>query len=143
MTVYVDDMRARNGRIGAQLAAILKGISGPLPARQIRLAALLALEPSLLLPFLDEHDADRWRRLIGPDIDLPPSPAFVAGADPAWGDAVRYLRAGGHLVEDIQAGTWAPGPGLDRFVTDGWPDDRARMVLGVLATLCDGIGERL
>lgn len=119
---------------GVQLAAILKAMAGPLPTRQVRLAALLTLEPRLLLPYLDDDEAATWRRLIGTEADpLPPStPTFVARVDAAWGTAVRNLRTNGHLVEDIQAGTWAPAAGLDRFATDGWPDGRARMVLQVL-----------
>ena len=73
----------------------------------------------------------RW---IGREADsLPPgTSSFIVRADAAWGAAVRNLRTNGHLVEDIQAGTWTPGAGLDRFATDGWPDGRARMVLQVL-----------
>jgi hypothetical protein len=127
-------MQDQRAETGAQLAAILKAMECPLPARQVRLAALLALEPRLLLPYLDEDEAANWRRLIGTEADpLPPStPTFVARADAAWGAAVRNLRTNDHLIEDIQAGTWAPGAGLDRFVTEGWPDGRARMVLQAL-----------
>src|SRR5690606_5844424 len=107
----VQDPRAETG---AQLAAILKAMKGPLPARQVRLAALLALEPRLLLAYLDEEAAANWRRLIGSEADpLPPgTPSFIARADAAWGAAVRNLRTNGHLIEDTQAGTWAPGAGL-------------------------------
>jgi len=127
-------MQDPRAETGAQLAAILKAMKGPLPARQVRLAALLALEPHLLLPYLDDEEAATWRRLIGSEADPLPlgTPRFIARADAAWGAAVRNLRTNGHLVEDIQAGTWAPGAGLDRFATDGWPDGRARMVLQVL-----------
>lgn len=119
---------------GAQLAAVLKAMGSPLPARQVRLAALLALEPRLLLPYLDDEEAATWRRLIGSEADplQPGTPSFIARADAAWGAAVRYLRTNGHLVEEIQMGTWAPGIGVERFVTEGWPDGRASMVLRVL-----------
>ncbi|MFZ5615264.1 MAG: Eco57I restriction-modification methylase domain-containing protein [Pseudomonadota bacterium] len=127
-------MQDPRAETGAQLAAILKAMKGPLPARQVRLAVLLALEPRLLLPYLDEEEAENWRRLIGPEAyPLPPGTlSFIARADAAWGAAVRHLRANGHLVEDLQASTWAPGAGLDRFATAGWPDGRAKMVLRAL-----------
>lgn len=119
---------------GVQLVAILKAMTGPLPARQVRLAALLALEPRLLLPYLDDEEAASWRRLIGSEADPLPqgASALVARNDQAWGAAVRNLRANGHLIEDIQADTWAPGDSLDRFPTSGWPEGRASIVLNVL-----------
>jgi hypothetical protein len=132
--VWARPMVDPRAETGTQLAAILKAMEHALPARQVRLAALLALEPRLLLPYLDDEQAATWRRLIGAEADPLPlgTPSFIARADAAWGAAVRNLRTNGHLVEDIQAGTWAPGAGLDRFATDGWPDGRARMVLQVL-----------
>jgi hypothetical protein len=45
---------------------------------------------------------------------------------------VRNLRTNSHLIEDLRAGTWAPGNNLDVFVTGGWPDGRAEIVLNVL-----------
>ncbi|MFZ5676727.1 MAG: Eco57I restriction-modification methylase domain-containing protein [Pseudomonadota bacterium] len=127
----LQDQRAETG---ALLAALLKAMNHTLPARQVRLAAALALEPRLLLPHLGEHEEATWRRLVGSEVDpLPDSVAqFVARTDQAWGDAIRNLRGNGHLIEDSQAGTWASGTGLDAFNTAGWPDGRARMVLDVL-----------
>jgi len=127
-------MQDQRAETGAQLAAILKAMEGPLPAREVRLAVLLALEPRLLLPYLDEEETANWRRLIGAEADpLPPgTSSFIARVDAAWGAAVRNLRANGHLVEDREAKTWAPGRELDRFATSGWPDGRARMVMAVL-----------
>jgi hypothetical protein len=125
------DQRAETG---ALLAALLKAMDGALPARQIRLAAALALEPRLLLPHLGGQEGATWRRLVGSEVDPLPSGVtpFVARTDQAWGAAVRNLRGNGYLVEDNRAGTWASGPGLDAFNTAGWPDGRARMVLDAL-----------
>ena len=53
-------------------------------------------------------------------------------ADHAWGQAVRHLRGNGHLIEDLDSGTWAPGPGLDAIHTEGWPDGRVGMVMRAL-----------
>lgn len=127
-------MQDARSETGAQLAAILKAMSRPFPARQVRLAALMALEPRLLLPYLNDEEAAIWRRLIGAEADPLPQDTltFAARNDQAWGAAVRNLRTNDYLVEDIQGGTWAPGAGLNRFVTEGWPDSRARIVLDVL-----------
>lgn len=131
---WMRPMADQRAETGVQLAAILKAMDGPLQARQVRLAALLALEPRLLLPYLNDEEAANWRRLVGAEVDPLPqgASAFIARNDQAWGAAVRNLRANGHLIEDIQAGTWAPGDNLDRFPTSGWPDGRAGMVLDVL-----------
>ncbi|MET0063029.1 MAG: N-6 DNA methylase [Candidatus Thiodiazotropha endolucinida] len=125
------DQRAETG---VQLAAILKVMTDPLQARMVRLAVLLALEPRLLLPNLNDEEEATWRRLIGPEAAPLPqgTSTFITRSDQAWGAAVRNLRTNGQLIEDLQAGTWAPGDDLDRFPTDGWPDGRARMVLDVL-----------
>lgn len=127
----MQDLRAE---IGVQLAAILKVMSEPLPPRQVRLAALLAFQPRFLLPHLNNVETDMWRRLIGDEANsLPQGTAtFVARSDQAWGAAVRNLRTNGYLIDDIQTDTWAPGAGLERVVTEGWPDGRARMVIDVL-----------
>ena len=119
---------------GAQLAALLKAMDGPLPKRQVILAAVLSLEPNLLLPYLDAQEADNWRKGIGHEADpLPRGIAqFIARTDPAWGAAVRNLRTNSHLIEDLRAGTWAPGNNLHVFATGGWPDGRAGIVLNVL-----------
>lgn len=127
----MQDYRAETG---VQLAAMLKAMDGPLPKRQVVLAAILALEPNLLLPYLDEQEAEKWRRNIGREADpLPTGVAqFIARTDPDWGAAVRNLRTNGYLIEDLQARTWAPGANLAVFATAGWPDGRARVVLNVL-----------
>lgn len=119
---------------GALLTAILKAMGGARPIRDVRLAAVLALEPRLLVPHLNTEEATNWRRLIGNEADPLPGGVtqFVASTDQAWGSAVINLRGNGRLVEDVSASTWAPGAGLDAIITTGWPDGRAQMVLGVL-----------
>ena len=128
-------MPASQGDTGAMLAALLKSMDGALSARQVRLAAVLALEPRLLVPHLDTDEAASWRRLVGGEATPLPSGVtqFVARTNQAWGAAVINLRGNGQLVEDVSAGTWAPGAGLDAIVTTGWPDGRAQMVLGILS----------
>ncbi len=119
---------------GAALAAVLKAFAGMTPARKVRLAVILSLEPRLLTPSLEADEAAVWLRLIGEDAEpLPTSVAsLVPKADVAWGAVIRQLRGTGRLIEDLQANTWAPGPGIDKIETSGWPDGRARMVVAVL-----------
>jgi hypothetical protein len=127
-------MPAGAGDVGAMLAAILKTIAGPMPARQVRLAATFGLEPRLLLPHLDPHQAAEWQRLIGAEAAPLTSNAasFAPRADRTWGSAVTAHRGNGRLVENLAAGTWAPGSGLDAIDTTGWPDGRAGMLMRVL-----------
>jgi hypothetical protein len=117
------------------IAAVLKAIGKPRPSREVRLAAMLVLEPDLLLPSLDSAQAATWRRLIGDELRALPSNVsrLVPPADRAWGGAVRHLRGTGLLAADLAAKTWAPGPGLGSMQTEGWPDGRARFVLAVLS----------
>lgn len=125
----------QQGDAGAALAAILKAIDGPRSAREIRLAAALALEPRLAVPLLPAPTASQWRRLVGAEADPLPSnvTGFVARTNAAWGTAVRNLRGNGRLIEDPTTGTWAPGTGLEAIDTTGWPDGRAGFVLHALS----------
>lgn len=134
-SAWARPMRDQRAETGVLLVAILKAMNNsPLSARQVRLAALFALEPRLLLPYLNEAEAATWRRLVGTEADAlaQNTLSFAVRSDQAWGAAVRNLRANGQLVDDIRSGTWAPGDNLDKFPTAGWPDGRASMVLGVL-----------
>ncbi|NTH81484.1 N-6 DNA methylase [Agrobacterium rhizogenes] len=125
------------GDAGAMLAAILKATTGPLPARQVRLVAILGLEPRLLLPHLDASQAVEWQRLIGAEAAplTGNATSFAPRVDRNWGAAVIAHRGNGRLVENLTVGTWAPGPGLDLIDTAGWPDGRAGLVMGVLAQI--------
>ncbi len=127
-------MPAGAGDAGAMLAAILKAMTGPMPARQVRLAATFGLEPRLLLPHLDPDQAVEWQRLIGGEAAplTGNAASFAPRVDRAWGSAVVAHRGNGRLVEDAATGTWAPGPGLDAIDTAGWPDGRAGMLMRVL-----------
>lgn len=117
----------------AILAAVLKAFGAPAPAREVRLAALLAMKPRLLTPSLTASEASLWRRLIGAEAE--PLAAGVTQLQPpdhAWGSAVRELRGRGRLVENLAIQTWAPGQGLDAIFTEGWPDGRVGMILNLL-----------
>jgi hypothetical protein len=124
----------QRGETGAMVVAVLKAIKGPLPAGKVRLAAIVALEPRLLHPYLDTSQSAEWKRLVGEEAEPLPSGTaqFVPPTDQHWGAVVRSLRASGALIEDSRAGTWAPGSGLDQMGTEGWPEGRARFVLEAL-----------
>lgn len=117
----------------AVLAALLKTISGPIPARDIRLAVLFAMRPRLLSPMLTADEDAQWCRVVGRDADtLPTGVTSLQPPDHAWGKAVGDMRARGRLVEDLATDTWAAGTALDRISTEGWPEGRAAVVLEVL-----------
>ena len=97
----------------------------------------MILEPHLLSSLLSAAQAREWRRLVGQEAE-PRSGnvvGFAARTNQGWGVAVSNHRGNGRLIEDLSAGTWAPGPGLDAFDTAGWPDGRAWFVLEALRQL--------
>lgn len=141
-TIFPDGALARPaqpqpGDIGAALAAILKTMVGAMPIRNVRLAAVLILEPRLLVSLLTEDQASEWRRRVGAEADPLPSnvAAFATRNNTAWGIAVQNQRANGRLIEDLSNRTWAPGAGLEAVYTAGWPDGRASFVLEALRSI--------
>lgn len=134
---WAHSIQSQGGDLGATLAAILKSIGGPRPIRDVRLAAALVLEPRLLVPLLSNRQASEWRRLIGPDADplVGNVRGFATRNNAAWGATVRNHRGSGRLIENLQASTWAPGPGLDSIDTTGWPDGRAGFVLEAIRSI--------
>jgi len=81
---------------------------------------------------------ERHRRQIAkartPRYDRPRR-AFATRTNQGWGVSVSNHRGNGRLIENISAGTWAPGSGLEAFDTAGWPDSRAGFVLEALGSL--------
>jgi hypothetical protein len=125
------------GDAGAVLAAILKAVDGPRPTRDIRLAAVLVLEPRLLMPLIEQAKAAEWRRNVGTEAEPLASGVvrLIPRLNEVWGAAVRHLRANGQLIENLAADTWAPGKKLDVIDTSGWPEGRAGFVVTVLGSL--------
>jgi Eco57I restriction-modification methylase/MmeI, target recognition domain len=112
------------------LAAALKIVGAPGAIRDFRIATFLAMEPNVLTPSLTTKEAAEWIRLVGPEATN--TTATVSTARTAWGHAVNQLRGLGRLREDLDAQTWAPGPGLDAVLTAGWPEGRLGMIFDVL-----------
>jgi hypothetical protein len=122
---------------GAALTAVLKAIDEPMPSRTVRLVASMMLEPHLLTSVLPESKAREWRRLVGQEAEPRTDNvlAFATRTNQGWGVSVSNHRGNGRLIENISAGTWAPGSGLEAFDTAGWPNSRAGFVLEVLGSL--------
>lgn len=121
----------------AALAAILKSLGGSTPIRTVRLTAAIMLEPHLLTPLLPPEDQTQWRRLVGQEAELRSGNVvgFAARTTPGWNAAVTNHRGNSRLIEDLAAGTWAPGTGLEAFDTKGWPEGRAGFVIDALRNL--------
>lgn len=122
----------------AQLAALIKALTGPTPIEKVRRAALYALEPRYLTRRLSGVDRATWLRLVGSDAVVASGTniaAFSPAIDAGWRDAVTQLRGMGAIIEDAAADTWAPGARLDEFYTETWPDGRASFVLKALESM--------
>ncbi|MDC0743215.1 Eco57I restriction-modification methylase domain-containing protein [Polyangium mundeleinium] len=122
------------GEIQAAILAVLKAHGAPLDRRLARLAALLCLEPHLLVSQLDKAERDSWARVVGADAKKAAN-ASVDGTTQEWGAALSGLRARGRLTENLQQNTWAIGTSTDAIDTSGWADGRAGFVVNVLRRL--------
>lgn len=119
------------------LAAILKAVNEPTPIRAIRMTAIMMLEPHLFTPLLTGTDRAEWQRLVGQETNpqignLARLPTLTS---PGWNTAITNHRGNGRLIEDLSAGTWLPGTGLEAFDTAGWPDGRASFALRAIHDL--------
>jgi hypothetical protein len=117
------------------LVGLLRQMDNALPMREVRQAALWAIEPHLLVPYLKKPEAAQWQRVIGDEAKIKSgTSAFVPRANAAWGGAVTLLRGNACLIEDLEAGTWAPGTGLNHpdLPMVGWAEGRAGFVLDIL-----------
>jgi hypothetical protein len=119
---------------GLALAAILKTMAKPVPARQVRLAAIFVLEPRLLLPYLTNTEAATWRRLIGNEAEplSAGTSSLVTRTNQHWATAIGFATENGILLEAAQANTWSSGTNIDTIRTPEWASGRAWMVVGVL-----------
>ncbi|VVD31063.1 Eco57I restriction-modification methylase domain-containing protein [Paraburkholderia dioscoreae] len=118
----------------ASLVAVLKTLGRPTPMREVRMIALMCMEPRLMMPLLTAEEGQQWLRLVGAEAQVLPAGVAQLGpqADGAWGRAVIQLRGSAALIEDAVARTWGPGVGLAEFETAGWPDGRAGVAVHML-----------
>jgi hypothetical protein len=88
----------------------------------------------LLTARLAGAERGQWIQSVGNEA-RPASPGvltFGLGGATGWAVALRQLTAQNALVVDTGNNTWAPGPGLANYFTDGWPE-RAGFALDVAA----------
>lgn len=128
------------GHDGQSLHAELRvlPLPGPTPIALVRLATLFALEPRYMTRRLSGPDRETWLRLVGTAAQVPEGrniASFAPRINAKWQSAVTQLRGMGAITEDVSAQTWAPGSRIHDFVTETWPDGRARFVLRVLDSL--------
>jgi hypothetical protein len=122
------------GEIQAAILAVLKANGAPMDRQQARLAALLCLEPHLLMSMLDKSEKAHWVRVIGADAKKKVGTVLNTTAL-EWGAALSGLRGRQRLLEDTQKDTWELGTDTNAIVTSGWPDGRASFVVNVLRRL--------
>ncbi len=129
-----------------QLAAILRASVNDISIQDARLALLVAMEPRMLVPFLNSEQQAEWLRLNGSD--AAPLTNGVTRLQPNtqrhWGEAIRQLRGNGLLLENLQARTWSPGEGLNEFPSQAWAEGRAGFVIAWLnsgITVADVVSE--
>jgi hypothetical protein len=136
LTAVADD--AWDHRIDAAVdvrhifAAIMKKTVGPVSPLDVRLAALFAAKPHLLMHYLSSDQQIQWRRLVGNQADLQANPTvavFSAASPTAFTDAIDQLRAERSIFYDMQARTWDRGAAIYHYAALGWADGRATFVL--------------
>ena len=113
-------------------AAVIKKTVGGVPPTDVKLAALFATKPHLLMQHLTVRQQAEWRRLVGNEVDHVASPAVpvLSRATPeAFGDAIDTLRAERAIRYDMQNRTWDRGAAVYRYAPLGWADGRAAFVL--------------
>lgn len=113
-------------------AAIIKKTIGGVPPANVKLAALFAAKPHLLMRQLTGQQQTEWRRLVGNEVDHVASPSVpvLSRATPeAFGDAIDTLRAERAIRYDMQNRTWDRGAAVYRYAPLGWADSRAAFVL--------------
>lgn len=119
-------------------AAIMKRTVGPVSPLDVRLAALFAAKPHLLMHYLSPDQRIQWRRIVGNQADLQASTSVAAfsGATPtAFTDAIDQLRAERSILYDMQARTWDRGAAIYHYAALGWADGRADFVLHAMRSI--------
>lgn len=119
-------------------AAIMKKTVGPVSPLDVRLTALFAAKPHLLMHYLSSDQQIQWRRLVGNQADLQASPAVAvlsAASPTAFTDAIDQLRAERSILYDMQARTWDRGAAIYHYAALGWADGRAAFVIHAMRSI--------
>lgn len=132
--VWIRPHTMERGEIQAAILAVVKANGAPMPRLEARLAALLCLEPQLLMSLLDKIERAQWARVVGGDAEKAGNVSIDATTQ-HWGAALTGLRGRERLLEDLQQNTWALGIGTNAVDTSGWPEGRAGFVVNVLRRL--------
>lgn len=123
-------------------AAIMKKTVGPVSPLDVRLTALFAAKPHLLMHYLSPDQQIQWRRLVGNQADLQASTsvaAFSAATPSAFTEAIDQLRAERSILYDMQARTWDRGAEIYRYAALDWADGRAAFVLYAMRSITTNI----
>lgn len=137
-SAWVRPRTMERGEIQAAILAVLRSHGQPVDRRRARLAALLCLEPHLLLALTEEHEAQHWIRAVGSDAAKPAS-ASIDATVREWGAALASLRGRGILIEDLKRGTWELGADPQVVESTDWSEGRASFVVNVLHRLEDSV----
>jgi hypothetical protein len=119
-------------------AAIIKKTVGPVAPADVKLMALFAAKPHLLMQHLAAPQQAEWRRLVGNGADLVASPSiasFSRATPAAFRDAVDTLRAERAIRYDVQSRTWDRGAAVYRYPSLGWADGRAAFVIHAMQNM--------
>lgn len=120
------------------LAGLLTRMRDPKPVREVVYAMLFAAKPHLLIPYLDTARQAEWRRLIGPDANLPTSTVVVGIASGHLGtfaQAKARLAAERALRFDASTQTWDRGAPIYDYTLPAWCEGRADFVWHALQTI--------
>lgn len=120
------------------LAGLLKRMRGPKPVREVVYAMLFAARPHLLMQHLDTRRKAEWRRLVGPDADLPTCTAVVGIASGHLGtfaQAKARLAAERALRFDASTQTWDRGAPIYDYTLPAWCEGRADFVWHAMRTI--------
>lgn len=119
-------------------AAVIKKTVGGVPPTDVKLAALFAAKPHLLVQHLTAQQQAEWRRLVGNEVDhiaSPTVPVLSRATPEAFGDAIDTLRAERAIRYDMQNRTWDRGAAVYRYAPLGWADGRAAFVLHAMRNM--------
>lgn len=120
------------------LAALVRRMHGPKLVRDVVHAMLFAARPHLLMPHLDAARQREWRRLVGPDADLPVSSTvtgIASGHLGTFGEARGRLAAERALRFDPATGCWDRGASIYQYRLPAWCEGRADFVWHALRSI--------